>query len=291
MTLRSDERPTGLRWWRRVGWRHVVGLLAAAFALFPVLYIVSASLNPLGTVAASGLIPERLSLENFSRLLGGEKGPFVVWLMNSLLVASLVACGQVLCSALAAYAFSRFRFRGRRGGLLALLFAQMFPQFLAAVALFMMVARFGEAFPAIGLNTLLGYGLVLMGGALGQVWILKGFFDSIPRELDEAATLDGASHWQTFTGIILPLVSPALAVAALLSFIGVIGDFLLASIFLTDDSVKTVAVGLYGIILGDKSTNLGVFSAGCVLLTVPIVILFLWLQRFIVGGLTAGTGK
>lgn len=291
MTLYSDDRPRGLRWWRRVGWRHVVGILAAAFALFPVLYILSASLNPLGTVAASGLIPAQIGFDNFVDLLGGERGPFGLWLVNSLLVAVLVAGGQVLCSALAAYSFSRFRFRGRRAGLLALLFAQMFPQFLAAVALFMMVAKLGEAVPAIGLNTLLGYGLVLMGGALGQVWILKGFFDSIPRELDEAAKLDGANHWQAFTRVILPLVSPALAVAALLCFIGVIGDFMLASIFLTDDAVKTVAVGLYGIILGDKSTNLGIFSAGCVLLTVPVVALFLWLQRFIVGGLTAGTGK
>ncbi|WP_353114515.1 ABC transporter permease subunit [Microbacterium sp.] len=291
MSIRREDRPTGARWWRRVGWRHGVGILAAAFALFPVLYIVSASLNPLGTVAATSLIPTRISLDNFFRLLGGEKGPFAVWLANSLLIAAAVSFGQVLCSALAAYAFSRFRFRGRRGGLLALLFAQMFPQFLAAVALFLMVARFGEVLPAVGLNTLLGYGLVLMGGALGQVWILKGFFDSVPRELDEAAMLDGASHWQAFTRVILPLVSPALAVAALLCFIGVIGDFMLASIFLTDDAVKTVAVGLYGIILGDKSTNLGIFSAGCVLLTVPVVVLFLWLQRFIVGGLTAGTGK
>lgn len=288
---RGIERPTGWRWWRRVGWRHAVGLLACGFALFPVLYIVSAAFNPLGTVATTKLVPDELSLDNFRRLLSGEEGPFAVWLANSLVVALVVAAGQVLCSALAAYAFSRFRFRGRRGGLMFLLLVQMFPQFLAAVALFMMVARFGQVVPAVGLNTLLGYALVLMGGSLAQVWLLKGFFDSIPRELDEAAKLDGATHWQAFSRIVLPLVSPALAVTALLCFIGVIGDFLLASIFLTDDSVKTVAVGLYGIILGDKSTNLGVFAAGCLILTVPIVALFLWLQRFIVGGLTAGSGK
>ena len=116
----------------------------------------------------------------------------------------------------AAFAFSRFRFTGRRGGLLALLLIQMFPQFLAAAALFTLFTSIGEVVPAIGLDTLAGYILVLLGGALGQVWLIKGFFDSIPRELDEAALMDGASHAQTYFRIILPLVRPILAVCGLL---------------------------------------------------------------------------
>ena len=136
---------------------------------------------------------------------------------------------QLLFSALAAYAFSRFRFNGRRGGLLALLLIQMFPQFLAAVALFTMFTEHRRGRPAIGLNTLARLHPGLCGGALGQVWLIKGFFDSIPLSLDEAAMIDGASHVQVFFRIILPLVTPILAVCGLLVFVGTIAEFLLAS--------------------------------------------------------------
>lgn len=278
------------RWWRELGWRHLVGILGAAVALFPLLYILSAALNPLGTVGGS-LLPAQLSLQNFETLLSGERGPFLRWMGNSLAVAAAVGSGQVLCSTLAAYAFSRFRFRGRRAGLLGVLLIQMFPQFLATVALFTLVADFGEVAPAVGLNTLLGYGLVLMGGSLAQVWLLKGFFDSLPREIDEAATLDGAGHARIFWQIILPLARPVLAITALLSVIGVLGDFILSSIFLTDDSVKTLAVGLHGMVLGNQSENFGAFSAGCIIIAVPVIALFLWLQRYIIGGLSAGSSK
>ncbi|GAB5080437.1 sugar ABC transporter permease [Arthrobacter sp. AD-310] len=278
------------RWWRDLGWRHVVGILGAAVALFPLLYILSAALNPVGTVGGS-LLPAQLSLENFETLFSGERGPFLRWMGNSLMVAAAVGAGQVLCSTLAAYAFSRFRFRGRRAGLLGVLLIQMFPQFLATVALFTLVADFGEVVPAVGLNTLLGYGLVLMGGSLAQVWLLKGFFDTLPREIDEAATLDGAGHARIFWQIVLPLARPVLAITALLSVIGVLGDFILSSIFLTDDSVKTLAVGLHGMVLGNQSENFGAFSAGCIVIAVPVIVLFLWLQRYIIGGLSAGSTK
>lgn len=285
------EMPRGGRWWREVGWRHAVGLVGVAFAGFPVLYIISAAFNPLGSVATTELIPSSFSLVNFETLLGGSKGPFGAWYLNTLILCAAVSVAQVFLSTLAAYAFSRFRFYGRRGGLLALLLVQMFPQFLAVVALFLMVAKFGEVVPAIGLNTLAGYGLVLMGGALGQVWLIKGFFDSIPHELDEAARIDGAGHFRTFTSVILPLIRPVLAVTGLLVFVAVIGEYILASIFLTDNSVKTLAVGMFGIIAGDRSNNLGVFAAGSVLIALPVLLLFLYLQRFIVGGLTAGSVK
>lgn len=285
------EMPRGGRWWREVGWRHAVGLIGVAFAGFPVLYIISAAFNPLGSVATTELIPSTFSLVNFETLLGGSKGPFGTWYLNTLILCAAVSVAQVFLSTLAAYAFSRFRFHGRRGGLLALLLVQMFPQFLAVVALFLMIAKFGEVVPAIGLNTLAGYGLVLMGGALGQVWLIKGFFDSIPHELDEAARIDGAGHFRTFTSVILPLIRPVLAVTGLLVFVSVIGEYILASIFLTDNSVKTLAVGMFGIIAGDRSNNLGVFAAGSVLIALPVLLLFLYLQKFIVGGLTAGSVK
>jgi arabinogalactan oligomer/maltooligosaccharide transport system permease protein len=281
----------GRRWWAEVGWRHIVAVVALVWALVPVLYLVSAALNPLGTLSSSHLIPNQVSLENFGDLFGNPNLPFPRWALNTVIVCVVVTLTQLLFSAMAAYAFSRFRFRGRRGGLLALLLIQLFPQILAAVALFTMVTEMGKAVPAIGLNTIPGYILVLLGGALGQVWLIKGFFDSVPISLDEAAKIDGASHVQTFFRIILPLVQPILAISGLLVFIATISEFLLASLLLTDQNKKTIAPGLYGLIDADRSGNLGVFCAGSVLVALPVVALFLYLQRYIVGGITAGGVK
>jgi len=290
---RTDQAPkvkkTFGRWFREIGWRHVVGVLAVLWALFPVSYLVSASLNPLGNVVTSTMIPSAFSLDNFTKLL--DEQPFGTWARNSLIVCVSVVFIQVLFSSLAAYAFSRFRFTGRRGGLLALLLIQMFPQFLALVALYLMFTDIGEVIPAIGLDTLLGYIIMMCGGSLGQVWLIKGFFDSIPKSLDEAAMMDGASHVQVFFRIILPLVRPILAVCGLLVFVGVIAEFLMASIFLRDAGNKTLATGLYGLIDADRSNNLGVFAAGAVMTAIPVVLLFLYLQKFIVGGITAGGVK
>ena len=279
------------RWMAEVGWRHLVAVVACLWALFPVSYIVSASLNPLGNVVSTTMIPETFDLRHYQALFSTPSIPYARWYLNTVLVCVVVVFVQLLFSALAAYAFSRFRFRGRRGGLLALLLIQMFPQFLAAVALFTMFTQVGEVLPFLGLNTLAGYILVLCGGALGQVWLIKGFFDSVPKSLDEAAIMDGASHSQTFFRIILPLVRPILVVSGLLVLVGILSEFLLASIFLTDNSTKTLATGLYGLIDGDRSNNLGVFAAGALLIAIPVMVLFLYLQRFIVGGITAGGVK
>ena len=130
-----------------------------------------------------------------------------------------------------------------------------------------------------------------MGGSLGQVWLIKGTFDTIPRELDEAAIIDGCTHWQVFRIILLPTLKPILATTFLLSFVGIISDFLLGSIFLTDNSKKTLAVGLYGLLSGDRSNNLGLFAAGAVLTMIPVIALFQYLQKYIVGGATAGAVK
>lgn len=277
------------RWFREIGWRHLVGVLAVVWALFPVSYLVSASLNPLGNVVTSTMIPRSFSLDNFTQLI--DEQPFGTWYRNSIIVCICVVFVQLLFSTFAAYAFSRFRFKGRRGGLLALLLIQMFPQFLAAVALYLMFTEIGEVIPAVGLDTLPGYILMMCGGSLGQVWLIKGFFDSIPMSLDEAAMIDGASHVQVFFRIILPLLQPILAVCGLLVFVGVMGEFLMASIFLRDEGNKTLATGLYGLIDADRSNNLGVFAAGSIMTAIPVVLLFLYLQKFIVGGITAGGVK
>jgi len=196
------------RWFREIGWRHVVGVIALVFAAFPVLYVISASLNPLGTVASTGLIPTKVSLVNYQNLLSGARGPFLRWYLNTIIICTVVATAQVFLSLLGAYAFSRFRFTGRRGGLLALLLIMMFPAILSMIAIYTMISDIGQVVPFLGLNTLAGYSLALMGGALGQVWLIKGTFDTIPRELDEAAIIDGCTHWQVFRIILLPTLQP-----------------------------------------------------------------------------------
>ncbi|MDO8106139.1 ABC transporter permease subunit [Isoptericola sp. b441] len=287
----NDVRPHGARWWREIGWRHVVGVVAIVYALVPVLYVLSASFNPIGSVSSTSLIPTDFSFTHYESLFTNPNRPYARWYLNTILVAAVVVTAQVFFSAMAAYAFSRFRFRGRRGGLLTLLLIQMFPQFLAVVALFQLFSEVGKVVPALGLDTLLGYIVLLMGGSLGQVWLIKGFFDSVPKELDEAAKIDGAGHAQVYFQIILPLVRPILAVTGLLAFVSVIGEFLLASIFLRQTAVKTLAVGMYTVLDGDRSNNLGWFAAAAVLASIPVVALFQYLQKYIVGGITAGAVK
>lgn len=288
---RPMSKVSRARWLREVGWRYVIGVLAIVYAIIPILYILSASLNPTGSVSSTSILPRAISLQNYFNLFNNPALPFPLWFLNTLIVASVVVVVSIFCSALGAYAFSRFRFKGRRGSLFALLLVQMFPQFLAAAALFTIFTQVGAVAPFIGLDTLAGYIVVLLGGALAQVWLIKGFFDSIPRELDEAAVMDGATHTQVYFTIILPLVRPILAVTGLLAFVGVIGEFILASIFLRDTNVKTLAVGLYGLLESDKTNNLGIFAAAAVLTALPVILLFQYLQRYIVGGITAGSVK
>ena len=287
-TLTRGERLA--LWFRQLGWRHLVGLLAVLFSLFPIVFVVSAALNPVGTLSSTDLVPSGAGLGNFHDLF--TKVPFTHWFVNSVVIAGTSAAGGVFLSLLAAYAFSRMRFRGRRVGLIALIMIQMFPQFLAMVAIYSMFGSIGDYYPALGLNTQLGLLILYMGPALGVgTWLMKGFLDSIPREIDESAVMDGASHVQTFFRIMLPLVSPILAVTALLGFIGTINEVLFASIFLTSPDTKTLAVGLFGLLQGQRNANFGMFAAGSLITAIPTVVLFQFLQRYIVSGLTAGAVK
>ncbi|MEV0428038.1 sugar ABC transporter permease [Micromonospora sp. NPDC050495] len=278
------------RWFRQVGWRHVVGVLAVAFSLFPILFVLSAALNPLGTLSSTELLPTGASFENFGNLF--HQTAFGHWFLNSLLIAGTASIVSIFLSALAAYAFSRMRFAGRRFGLLTLLLIQMFPQFLAIVAIFLIFTTVTDLWPVLGFNTPWGLFLLYMGGALGvNTWLMKGFFDTLPRELDESATMDGATHAQVFFRIMLPLVAPILAVTALLSFIGTINEFMIANVFLTNTESKTLAVGMFGLVAGERNNNFGMFAAGTLLTAVPTVLVFQLLQRYIVSGLTAGAVK
>ncbi|MFI6237985.1 sugar ABC transporter permease [Micromonospora sp. NPDC050784] len=280
------------RWFAQVGWRHLVALLGVLFSLFPIVFVLSAALNPLGTLSTTELVPTGgVSLGNFGGLF--ERTAFGRWFLNSLLIAGLASFASVFLSALAAYAFSRMRFRGRRVGLLSLLLIQMFPQFLAIVAIYLIFGTITDLWPSIGFNTPWGLLLLYLGGALGvNTWLMKGFFDTLPRELDESATMDGASHAQVFFRIMLPLVAPILAVAGLLAFIGTINEFLMANVFLTSTDSKTLAVGMYGLLEGnERNNNFGIFAAGTLLTAIPTVLVFQFLQRYIVSGLTSGAVK
>ncbi|WP_406038132.1 sugar ABC transporter permease [Micromonospora sp. NBC_00898] len=287
---RTATRKSKSRWFARVGWRHLVGVLAVVFSLFPIVFVLSAALNPLGTLSSTELLPTGASFENFTNLF--DKFAFAHWFLNSLLIAGTAAFVSIFLSALAAYAFSRMRFAGRRFGLLSLLLIQMFPQFLAIVAIFLIFTTVTDLWPAIGFNTPWGLFLLYMGGALGvNTWLMKGFFDTLPRELDESATMDGATHAQVFFRIMLPLVAPILAVTALLSFIGIINEFMIANVFLTNTESKTLAVGMFGMVAGERNNNFGMFAAGTLLTAVPTVLVFQLLQRYIVSGLTSGAVK
>ncbi|MCX4386779.1 sugar ABC transporter permease [Micromonospora peucetia] len=268
----------------------MVAVLAVAFSLFPILFVLSAAINPLGTLSSTELLPTGASLENFTNLF--DRTAFGWWFFNSLLIAGVSAFVSVFLSALAAYAFSRMRFSGRRVGLLSLLLIQMFPQFLAIVAIFLIFTTVTDLWPAIGFNTPWGLLLLYLGGALGvNTWLMKGFFDTLPRELDESATMDGATHAQVFFRIMLPLVAPILAVTGLLAFIGTINEFLMANVFLTNSESKTLAVGMFGLVAGERNNNFGIFAAGTLLTAIPTVLVFQMVQRYIVSGLTAGAVK
>jgi arabinogalactan oligomer / maltooligosaccharide transport system permease protein len=281
-------------------WRHVVGIMALLFALFPVVYIISAAFNATPTLTGSRLIPRHVTLDNFRQLFSTEvsgssnyaAAHYLRWLLNSLIVAGSAAILSVLLSAFAAYAFSRFRFRGRRMGMVALLLIQMFPQLTLVVALYLIVLRTGEVFGALGLNQLTAIIVVYLGGAMGvNTWLMKGFFDTIPKELDESARVDGATPAQVFWGVVLPLATPVLAVIALISFVFAINEFAIASALLQTTDKFTLGVGMQSYIDQKYSEHWGPFAAGVLLTSVPVVLLFIFLQRYIIGGLTQGSVK
>ncbi|MGI9645823.1 MAG: sugar ABC transporter permease [Ilumatobacteraceae bacterium] len=277
-------------WFRQTGWRHIFAIIALLFALFPVVWVVSAAFGE-GNLSSQTLIPKNPSLDNFRELF--DEQPYWKWFWNSMWIGAVTAIITVFFCALGAYAFSRLRFKGRRGGMLALLLIQMFPNLLAIVALFLFATRIKGLYPAIGLGTPWMLIFIYLGGALGvNTYLIKGYFDTIPKSLDEAARIDGCTHSQTFFKIILPLATPVLAVIGLLSFVFTQAEFMIASVIVGgNDESKTLAVGLSNYVLAGFDNRWGPFAAGALIGAIPVVILFLFLQRFIVSGLTAGADK
>jgi arabinogalactan oligomer/maltooligosaccharide transport system permease protein len=280
------------KWLRQDLWRHLVGIAICLFALFPLYLVIISSFNSSGSLQLSSFLPREISFANYNKLFSDPTIPYLTWVKNSLFIAGSVAVFSVIIGTASAFAFSRLKFKGRKFGIQLLLLVQMFPAILAISAVYVIMERVYKFAPEIGLGTQPGLLLVYLGGAMGvNIWLLKGFVDSIPAELDEAAKIDGASEVQTFWLIFVPLAAPVLAVVALLSFIGTFNEFILARLFLVDMESRTVAVGLQQFIGGQYSQNWGPFAAGSILASIPIVIIFLSLQKYIVSGLTAGSVK
>ncbi len=289
----ARNKPSKKRWFRDTGWRHLVAIPALIFAFIPIIWVVSAAFST-GGLSSQKVIPTNPTLDNFRELMSAPNHPpFWRWFLNSMVISSITAVATVFLAALAAYAFSRLRFRGRRPGMLALLFIQMFPNLLAMVALYLFMTRVKSLFPALGLGSSWGLIMIYLGGAMGaNAWLIKGFFDTIPFELDEAARIDGCTHAQTFFRIIAPLGLPVLAVIGVLSFNATQAEFLIADVILgPNDQKRTLPVGLSRFVLAGFENRWGPFAAGALIGAIPVLVLFLAVQRYIVSGLTAGSVK
>jgi ABC-type maltose transport system permease subunit len=270
----------------------LISLLLIFFSIFPILWMISASLNPTGSLATQTLIPENAGLDNYRELLNSEEFPFWIWLGNSVKIASITSIISLAITTIAAYAFSRFRFSGRQTMLKGILLINVFPGLLALVATFLMISQIGDILPSIGLNSHVSLILVYLGGAMGiNIWLMKGYLDTIPRDIDESARVEGATDWQIFTRLILPLLRPILIVIAILNYITYYGEFILARVLLKSTEQYTLMVGLQIFTVAQFAQRWGVFAAGALIGALPIMIIYLVLQDQIVGGLTQGAVK
>ncbi len=270
----------------------IFAIIMIIFSVFPILWVISASLNPTGSLATQTLIPAKIGLDNYRTLMTSGEFPFWKWFGNSLKIAITTSILSLAITTLAAYAFSRFRFKGRQFMLKAILLIQVFPALLALVAVFLMISQIGDVIPKLGLNTHAGLILVYLGGAMGiNIWLMKGFLDTIPRDIDESAMVEGASDWYIFTRLILPLLRPILVVIAILNYISTYGEFVLARILLKSNDMYTLMVGLQIFSGAQFNQRWGVFAAGALVGAIPIMIIYYALQDQIVGGLTVGAVK
>jgi arabinogalactan oligomer / maltooligosaccharide transport system permease protein len=268
-----------------------LGLIAlTASVLYPVMLVCKKAFEPGKNFALSASpIPHMFTLDNFRELFDKRGGHgellFLRHTVNSVVVALATTVVGVVLSCTAAYALSRFRFPGRKMGLTAFLVVQMFPATLLLLPLYVILDKLGL------LNSLVGLVLVYSTTAIPFcVWTLKGYFDTLPRELEEAARIDGASPWMVFRRIILPLARPGIAVTALFSFMTAWNEFIMASTFMTDESKYTLPVNIQSSV-GQHTAHYGLFAAGAVITSLPVMIAFYVLQKYLVGGLTAGAVK
>lgn len=285
--------------WRKVA-AHAFLLSLCAVVVFPFLVVLSVSLRK-GNFASGSLWPSQISLEHWRYVLGfssvGPDGqmvmpdlPVLLWLWNSIKVALASATVTLFLSTTASFALARLQFRGRQQLMTGLMLMQMFPAVLALVAIYAIFDRLGAAFPSIGLNTHASLVLAYSGGIATHVWTLKGYYETLPREIEEAATVDGATPWQAFWRVLLPMAIPILVVVFMLAFIGVIIEYPVASILLTQQDQLTLAVGS-NLFVHEHNFHWGDFAAAAILSGLPITVIFLLAQRWMISGLAAGGVK
>jgi arabinogalactan oligomer / maltooligosaccharide transport system permease protein len=269
---------------------HGVLLVAVAVSVYPVLWVVKMAFSDSQAFGLSAsLMPESVTTANFHALVThtGEDGTWLFGrhMLNSIVVAAGTTLLGLFLACTAAYAFSRFKFPGRRTGLMLFLVTQMFPGVMMAIPVYILMDMLGLLGTLTGL--MLVYGITAIPFC---VFMLKGYFDTIPRELEEAALMDGASQFTIFWKVVMPLAKPALAVTALFSFMTAWNEFILAATFMNDERLFTLPVALQRYV-GDYTTEWGLFAAGALIVSAPVVALFFALQKNLVGGLTAGGVK
>jgi len=285
--------------WRVIA-AHVFLIALCALVMFPVLMTVSISLRP-GNFATGGLIPKTLSLEHWRFALGlpvtNADGRVIVpdlpvlhWLWNSVKVASVSAVVAVLLSTTAAYAFARMKFQGKKASLVGLMLMQMFPTILALIAIHSIFSRLGHTFPIVGIDSPWALVLAYSGGIALHIWTIKGFYETIPGEIEEAATVDGATPWQAFSRVLLPMALPIIMVIFLLAFIGAVNEYPVASVLLRSQEKLTLAAGMKQFLYAQKYLW-GDFAAAAILSGLPITLVFILAQRWMIAGLTSGANK
>ncbi|MGN0142056.1 MAG: sugar ABC transporter permease [Roseburia sp.] len=268
----------------RILWgSRIVIWLTMILVMFPVVWIVMSSFSAGDSFFLSSLFPKKFSLEHYVMLF--RETDFTIWVFNSLKFCFIVAVIQLVLTSLAAYAFARFRFTGRKYGLMSLLVLQVFPNSMAVAGYYILIYKFGLVDSSIALI------FVLAGGSAYNIWLLKSYIDGLPLELDEAAMVDGANQFQVFYKIIIPLAMPQLAVIFLFSFIATYSEYVITSIFLQTPGKMTLALGLQSFISDQFAAHWTLFSAAAVISSLPIMIVFMGLQRFIQNGLVAGGVK
>ncbi|AQR77026.1 sugar ABC transporter permease [Paenibacillus larvae] len=258
----------------------------AICCLYPALWVIFSSFRPGKSLYSKSLIPESFTLDHFKELFTSDSFLFGQWYMNTLKISVITMIIGVTLTLLTGYALSRFRFRGRKTAMSTILILGMFPGFMSMIAIFILLKELGLLDTHFALILVYSAGAPLMGS-----FLVKGFFDAIPRSLDEAAKMDGATNMMIFTRIILPLSKPMLAYVALTQFVGPWVDFIFARLVLRSRENWTVAVGLYDQINNFQNSNFTIFAAAAVLIAVPITLLFMFLQKLLVEGLTAGASK
>ena len=263
----------------------IIGVMTVII-FYPLAWAIGLSFSAGTSVYSSSIFPKEPTLEHYRWLFTSPDSNYLTWYRNTLYVSILNSLLSVVFTSMTAYALSRFDFVGRKSGMYAFLLLQMFPVMMAMVALYIFLNLIGL------LNTLIGLVLIYVGGQIPfNAWLVKGYMDTISRELDDAAKIDGAGPIRLFIRILLPLIMPILAIVALTNFMLPIFDFILPSIILHDKSKYTLAVGLYQFVNERYSSNFTVFTAGAILIAVPIAAVYLFLQKYLISGLAAGGTK